>query len=127
MLVQDFKNTVYEYDNFEVWEVKDLEDFFTGNGVLKEIFEKEYKIPLVNLKVRRNEIVETDPGLMASVLDMVADKYFFPFSLNDANHLELIYLQESKIMSFGINIANVDEHYYYVIIMDKAKKAGVGL
>lgn len=127
MLVQDFKNNVYQYDNFEVWEVKGMQDFFQGNGVLKEIFEKEYKIPLVNLEARRNEIVETDQGLMAAVLDMVADKYFFPFSLNDPNHLELIFLQESKIMSFGINIANIDEQNHYVIIMDKVKKAGVGL
>lgn len=127
MLVQDFKNTAYQFTNFEVWEISDLEDFFKGNQVLKEIFEKEYRIPLANLKTRRNEVPETDPGLMAAVLDMVADKYFFPFIFLDSSHQELIYMQEAGIMNFGMNIGNLDENKVYVIIMDKLKKIGVGL
>lgn len=127
MLVQDFKNTVSQYENFAVWDVENIDDFFEGNGVIKEIFEKEYRMPLAQLKQRRTEIPETDNGLMAAILDLVADKYFYFFTLNDPNHLELIHMQESKIMSFGINIANVDPSHVYIVMMDKQKKAGVGL
>lgn len=127
MLVQDFKNNAYQFTNFEVWEINNLEDFFKGNQVLKEIFEKEYRIPLANLKARRNEVPETDSGLMAAVLDMVADKYFFLFTFFDKSHQELIFMQESGIMNFGMNIGNLDDNKVYVIIMDKLKKIGVGL
>lgn len=127
MIVQDIKNTIFQYDNFEIWDIVNIDDFFKGNGVIREIFEKEYKIPIANFHARRAEIMESDGALMAAILDMVNDKYFYLFTKNDDNHNDLIYLQESGVMNFGLNIANISDDHVYVVIMDKQKKAGIGL
>lgn len=127
MLVQDFKNTVVQYENFEVWDVENIDAFFKGNGVIKEIFEKEYKISVENFNEKRAEIAETNIGLMANVLDQIGDKHFYVFTKEDKNHVELVQMQNSKIMNFGINIADLDLSHVYIMIMDKVKTAGVGL
>lgn len=126
MLVQDFKNNVVQYENFEIWDVENIHAFFKGNGVVKEIFEKEYKIPYNQFEDRRSEIPETNIGLIAAILDQIADKHFYIFTKGDPNHNELIHMQEAKIMTFGINIANIDLAHVYIVIMDKTKKVGVG-
>lgn len=127
MLVQDFKNTFVQYENFEVWDVENIDAFFKGNGVIKEIFEKEYKISVENFNEKRAEIAETNIGLMANVLDQIGDKHFYVFTKEDKNHVELVQMQNSKIMNFGINIADLDLSHVYIMIMDKVKTAGVGL
>lgn len=127
MLVQDFKNTVVQYENFEVWDVENIDAFFKGNGVIKEIFEKEYKISVENFNEKRADIAETNIGLMANVLDQIGDKHFYVFTKEDKNHVELVQMQNSKIMNFGINIADLDLSHVYIMIMDKVKTAGVGL
>lgn len=127
MIVQDFKNTITQYKNFEIWDIENIDEFLNGNGVIKEIFEKEYKIPFHQFHERRLEIQETNLDLITSILDQIGDKYFYPFTKGDPNHNELITMQETKIMNFGINIANIDMSHVYIFIMDKIKVAAVGL
>lgn len=127
MLVRDFSNTISQYENFAIWDISDMDDFFSGNGVLTEIFETEYKMPLAEFKQRRAEIVETDPGLIASILDMVADKHFFLFTLHDKNHMELIRMQQEGIMNFGVDIASINGDHYYAMMMDKVKQVSMGI
>lgn len=124
MIVQDFKNTVVEYSGFEIWDVENIDAFFEGNGAIKEIFEKEYHIPFNLFKERRSEIKENDFQLMTNILDLVGDKHFFLFTYGDANHNDLVYLQDSRIMNFGINIDSIHKYHVYIIIMDKIKSVG---
>ncbi|MBI2259529.1 MAG: hypothetical protein HYU67_11630 [Flavobacteriia bacterium] len=119
MLVENFKNTATLYHQFEIWQIADLKEFFQGNGILQIIFEKEYKMKITELDSKRNDIPETDLGLMASVLDMVSDKYFYPFSFGDPAHLELVEMQTLGIMNFGTDISKIDPNKYFVVIMDK--------
>ena len=44
---------------------------------------------------------------------------FFIFTLHNANHLELVKMQQLKIMNFGVNIEEVKGDCVYVVIMDK--------
>lgn len=127
MIVQDFKNTVGQYEHFEIWDIENIDAFFNGNGVIKEIFGKEYKIPFHQFHERRLEIKETNLDMITSILDQIGDKHFYIFTKGDPNHNELITMQETKIMNFGINIANIDLSHVYIVIMDKVKVAAVGL
>src|SRR5574343_75806 len=90
MIVHRFSENPFQYQNFEIWDVENMDAFFDGNKVIKEIFEKEYKLPLNEFKTRRSEIVETDLGIMAAILDVVGDKGFVLFTLHDKNDLEFI-------------------------------------
>lgn len=119
MLVEELKKNAFRYENFELWQIDDLNAFFRGNGILKEIFVKEYKMTLESLSSRRSEIPETDAGLMAAILDMVADKYFFVFTNTDANHKQLIEMQEESIMNFDLDISELPVEKVYAMIMDK--------
>lgn len=121
MLVNDFKNKVTEFKNFEIWEVPSMQDFFKGNSILKTIFETDYKMKLADLKDRRHEIQETDLAIMHKLLDQVGDKYFFIFTHLDPNHLELIMVQDMKLMNFGMDISKIKNNCVYIMIMDKVK------
>ena len=44
---------------------------------------------------------------------------FFIFTLHNENHLELVKMQQLKIMNFGVNIGEVKGDCVYVVIMDK--------
>ncbi|MFN5416710.1 MAG: hypothetical protein ACK5B9_06600 [Flavobacteriia bacterium] len=119
MLVEDIKNTISQYKNFEIWDIENMEAFFSGNGVIKEIFEKEYKIKIENFSSQRSKLPENDLGLIANILSHIGDKHFFLFVFGNENHLDLIELQEMKIMNFGVDIKDLNPSHYYVLIMDK--------
>lgn len=125
MIVQDFKNTLTQYSNFEIWDVEDIDAFFKGNGAITEIFEKEYHIPFSLFKQRRSEIKENDFQLMTNILDHVGDKHFLLFTYGDANHNDLVYLQDSRTMNFGINIDGIHHYHVYIMIMDKIKSVNI--
>lgn len=127
MLVQQFSENPFQYKDFEVWDVENMAAFFNGNGVLKEIFEKEYKILVSDFDKRREEMPETNLGIIASILDQIGDKHFFVFTLHDPNHLELIKMQNNKVMNFGIDIELIAPDHVYILIMDKVKEVSVGL
>ncbi len=58
---------------------------------------------------------------MSTILDHVGDKSFFLFTYGDSNHNDLVYLQDSRIMNFGINIDYLHHYHLDIIIMDKNK------
>jgi len=119
MLANEFSETCFQYENFMVWDIENVDAFFKGNEVLKTIFEDCYKIPFKDYKERRTEIQETDLQMMTKLLNYVDDKHFFIFTIHDENHLELVKMQRSKIMDFGLNIEDVRKDHVYVMIMDK--------
>ncbi|MBE7442612.1 MAG: hypothetical protein KF732_04545 [Flavobacteriales bacterium] len=119
MLANEFSETCFQYENFMVWEIENMDAFFKGNEVLKTIFEDCYKIPFKDFKERRKEIQETDLQMMTKLLNYVDDKHFFIFTIHDENHLELVKMQRMKIMDFGLNIEDIRKDRVYVMIMDK--------
>ena len=121
MIVQDFRENCNKYDNFEIWDIENLETFLNGNAILPQIFKTDYKMTVEELKTRREEIPQSDVGIIDSLLDQVGDKHFFTFTLDDKNHFELIIMQDTKTMDFGVDIKNIDKGHIYAIIMDKLK------
>lgn len=119
MLVDDFSEMCRLYENFEVWDIENMDAFFKGNSVLTTIFEDKYNIPFSEFASRRAEIDQTNMEIIESVLVYVGDKSFYIFTHHDKNHLELIKMQEQKIMNFGVDISNIKNDHVYVIIMDK--------
>ena len=119
MLVENFKSKCGEYENFQIWDVENLEAFFKGNGVIKEIFEKEYKIKLDSFLEKRDLLPNSDIDIVERLLDHVGNKHFFAFTYHSKNHMELILMQEQKVMNFGIDIKEVDKEHAFVVIMDK--------
>ncbi|MCB0379988.1 MAG: hypothetical protein KDD24_01945 [Flavobacteriales bacterium] len=119
MLANEFSETCFQYENFMVWDIENVDAFFKGNEVLKTIFEDCYKIPFKDYKERRTEIQETDLQMMTKLLNYVDDKHFFIFTIHDENHMELVKMQRSKIMDFGLNIEDIRNDHVYVMIMDK--------
>ena len=119
MLANEFSETCFQYENFMVWDIENMDAFFKGNEVLKTIFEDCYKIPFKDFKERRKEIQETDLQMMTKLLNYVDDKHFFIFTIHDENHLELVKMQRMKVMDFGLNIEDIRKDRVYVMIMDK--------
>ncbi len=119
MLVNEFSETCQLYTDFQIWEIASINDFFKGNEILSTIFHDHYKIPIEELKDRRSEIADSDLEIITKLLSLVDDKSFFIFTLHDENHLELIKMQQLKIMNFGIDINTIKGYCVYVVIMDK--------
>lgn len=119
MIVENIKSNISQYKNFEIWDIENVDAFFSGNAVIKEIFEKEYKMRIHDFQNKRESIPETDLGLITSILDQIGDKHFFVFVLGNQNHTELIDLQESRVMNFGVDITQLNPTHYYILIMDK--------
>lgn len=126
MLAQNFGESYYRFENFAVWEIENIADFFEGNGVLKVIFEEEYDIPFALFQEKRQEIEESDMMMMERILSLVNDKYFHIFTLHNPNHLELVKLQMLKVMNFGMDIEQIEEDRVYVMIMDRKQDSVVG-
>lgn len=119
MLANEFNDTCFQYENFMVWDIENIDAFFKGNEVLTTIFEDCYKIPFKDFKERRAEIQETDLQMMTKLLNYVDDKHFYIFTIHDENHMELVKMQRMKVMDFGLNIEEIRQDRVYVMIMDK--------
>lgn len=119
MLANEFNDTCFQYENFLVWDIENIDAFFKGNEVLTTIFEDCYKMPFKDFKERRAEIQETDLQMMTKLLNYVDDKHFFIFTIHDENHMELVKMQRMKVMDFGLNIEDIRQDRVYVMIMDK--------
>lgn len=119
MLTNEFSETCFQYENFMVWDIENMNSFFKGNEVLVTIFEDCYKMPFKELTARRKEIQETDLQMMTKILNYVDDKHFLIFTIHDENHLELVKMQRLKVMDFGLNIEEIKKDRVYVMIMDK--------
>lgn len=127
MIVYQIEEKIKQFQDFEIWDVENMDAFFKGNAVIKEIFEKEYKIKIADFESRRGEMPETNIGIMTNILDHIGDKHFFLFTLYDKNHLELIKMQQMKVMNFGVNIESILPDHVYILVMDKVKEVSVGL
>ncbi len=123
MLVKNLKENCSQYDNFMIWDVENMDAFFSGNSVLAEIFKAEYKMPVEEFNSRRTEISETNMEVMENLLDLIGDKHFFIFTYHDDNHWEIVQLQVQKIMNFGLDIEAIEKNRVYVLIMDKRSEA----
>ena len=121
MLVGEFSETCQLYTDFQIWEIENINAFFEGNLVLATIFKDQYGISVEELKEKRSEIEDSDLSIITTLLKMVDDKSFFVFTLHDENHLELVKMQQLKIMDFGVDINDVKGDKVYVVIMDKKK------
>jgi hypothetical protein len=126
MLVTEFSDTASQYENFEVWEIHSFDDFLNGNGVITEIVTKEFGLSGEKLDEIRNQPLRTNTPFFESVLDMVNEKHFLVFDLHTPNHLTLVGMQNSKTMNFGIDIAQINADYAYVLIMDKKRNSAFG-
>ena len=121
MIVTDFENKYLMYDNFEIWEISSLEEFFKSHQMMFEIFEKEYGIPFQERDNSDVKIADTDIVIVSKLLDYFEDKQFFVFSNNDLGHQGLKNLQDKKIINFGMDIYVLNPNKIYVLEMDKTK------
>ncbi|HQW12353.1 MAG TPA: hypothetical protein PLP06_09410 [Saprospiraceae bacterium] len=119
MLASEFSSTFRSYEGFQIWEIKNIQDFLTGNKVLSVIFQDYYNMPIEELEERRSEISESYLDIITRLLSLVDDKYFFIFTMHDPNHIELIGMQQMKVMNFGVDIEGIRGDCVYAIIMDK--------
>ena len=121
MIVTEFSETCKLYKDFHVWEIDSIDSFFKGNEILATIFQDTYKIVIDDFIEKRKNINDSDFEIMKNLLGKVGDKEFFPFTLHDENHMELIGMQKMNIMNFGMNIEEIKPDHFYVMIMDKIK------
>ena len=122
MIVNTFSQSCSDYENFAIWDIENMRDFFDRSTVLNEIFEHDYKTTYPEYDKNRTETSDTNLEIMSKLLDQIGDKHFFIFTLHDENHLELVGLQQSKIMNFGMDIQEIKGDRVYVVMMDKKKK-----
>ncbi len=123
MLVEDFRQNCTQYDKFQIWDIENMDAFFKGNQVLSEIFENDFKMPVEEFGEKRAEIEHSDMEIMKCLLDQIGDKHFFIFTLHNKEHMELVLMQKTKVMDFGMDIENIQEDHVYVVIMDKKSTA----
>ena len=118
MIVTEFSNTYKLYEGFQVWEIENIDAFFKGNEIFPIIFQDFYNMPMDDLVEKRNDIPDSDLGIMTNMLSHVSDKSFFVFTHFDENHLELVAMQKMKIMNFGMDIEKIKIDHVYAMIMD---------
>lgn len=116
---ENFSESCHRYENFEIWDIESMSAFFSGNEIINTIFEDEYKFPVAEFNEKRTDIEDTNGEIIEKILDHIGDKHFFVFTLHNPNHLDLIKLQNLKIMNFGVDIEDVKKDHFYVVIMDK--------
>lgn len=120
MLVGNFQETAYQYDDFAVWEVENMNAFLNGNGAIVEAFKTDFKMSVDEFDARRSEIPKTNMEIMEQLLDQIGDKHFFIFTWHDDNHWQLVQMQTQKVMNFGIDIEHViEKDRVYILLMDK--------
>ena len=119
VILENFNEVCQRYENFEIWDIESMDAFFTGNEIINTIFEDEYKFSVKQFDEKRLDIADTNEEIIVKILDHVGDKHFFLFTLHNPNHLELVAMQNQKIMNFGIDIQDIQADHFYVVIMDK--------
>lgn len=121
MIAVDFENKYLMYDNYAIWEITSLEEFFKSHEMMFEIFEKEYGVSFNERNNPDVKIADSDIVVVSKLLDYFEAKQFFVFSNNDPNHQGLKNLQDKKIISFGMDIYVLNPKKIYVLEMDKTK------
>ena len=118
MLVKDFQRTCFQYANFAIWKIDNIDEFFGGADVLSVAFEHLFEMPLAEFRERRSEIPQSDMKIMQKILDAIDDKFFFIFTYHSDNHAVLVDLQERGVMNFGLDINDVRDDCVYICMMD---------
>lgn len=117
MIVTDLLSNIKLYNNMSIWSIPNLEEFMKMHNSLQDAFKQEYQTDYTN---RFNAgFMDPDQVAITKLLDYFEDKHFFVFSLNDQQHMELIMLQDKKILNFGIDINQIRPDLIYVLEMDK--------
>lgn len=120
MVIKDFSEKYYLYENMSIWEVKTLDEFFKAHESMFEIFEDVYGFPFCSRK-KQGYFKDSDIRVVSKLLNRFSDIYFFIFSLNDKHHKDLIRLQKNNTINFGMDIEKLEPDSIYVLEMDKTK------
>lgn len=121
MIVNKITEQYLMYENMEIWEVKSLDEFFKAHESLKEIFEKEYGFKYEERNDSLRNFQDSDIMVITKLLDHFGDKFFVIFSNNDKAHSDLKYLQDKKIINFGMDIHVINPNRIYILEMDKTQ------
>jgi hypothetical protein len=119
MIVANFYPVYHMYDNMQLWEVNNKEQFFKTNEQLAEIFAMEYGFPYA--EINETNFKDELRMLVTKLLDYFEDKSFFVFEKDDQSFLELYQLQHEKKVNFGIDLMSLMPEKVYVMEMDKTQ------
>ncbi|NOQ72081.1 MAG: hypothetical protein GQ574_08775 [Crocinitomix sp.] len=122
MIVKDFTENCKLYKDFQIWDVTGMDDFMSDNPVLNEIFLNDYKMTYVEAKEDRSKIKDSNLTIMNDLLDQIGDKHFYIFTWHDDNHAEVVHMQDTKVMNWGVNIGDIEKDHVYIVMMDKIEK-----
>lgn len=121
MIITDFNEKYYMYDNMAIWEIKSMDDFFESHNMMREIFKKEYGVTYSEETVKAISLLDEGFAIVEKLLDCFNDKHFVVFSMDDENHKILKELQDKKAISFGMDIYVLNPSRVYVLETDKTK------
>ena len=121
MIITDFNEKYYMYDNMAIWEIKSMDDFFDSHSMMKEIFEKEYGVSYSKETMKDAGLLDAGFAIVEKLLGCFSDKHFVVFSMDDENHKILKGLQDKKAINFGMDIYVLNPSRVYVLETDKTK------
>ena len=121
MIATNFDEKYFMYDNFAIWEIRSMDDFFDSHSMMREIFENEYGAPFSQKSTAEFDFMGAGFAIIEKLLDCFRDKHFFVFSSDDENHAILKGLQDRKTINFGMDIYVLNPTRIYVLEMDKSK------
>jgi hypothetical protein len=121
MIATNFDEKYFMYDNFAIWEIKTMDDFFDSHSKMREIFENEYGFLYSDETAKGMDFMGAGFAVIEKLLDSFRDKHFFVFSSDDENHAILKGLQDRKTINFGMDIYVLNPTRIYVLEMDKSK------
>lgn len=121
MIVTDFKDKFHMFENMAIWDISSMEEFFTSHNMMDEIFKKEYGFAFRQRNDEGRNFTDTEIMVVSKLLDFFSDKHFYVFSENDQHHHDLKFLQDKKIINFGMDVYVLNPRKIYVLEMDKTK------
>ncbi len=121
MVITDFNEKYYMYENMAIWEIKSMDDFFDSHKQMREIFKNEYGVDYSEETIEEVNLLDAGFSIVEKLLDCFDDKHFVVFSLDDENHNILKGLQDKKAINFGMDIYVLNPTRIYVLEADKTK------
>lgn len=121
MVITDFNEKYYMYENMAIWEIKTMDDFFDSHDKMREIFKNEYGVDYSAENIEDVKLLDAGFSIVEKLLDCFDDKHFVVFSLDDENHNILKGLQDKKTINFGMDIYVLNPSRIYVLEADKTK------
>lgn len=121
MIITDFDEKYFMYENMAIWEITSMEDFFNSHSMMKEIFSNEYGVPYSEETTKDINLLDAGFAIVEKLLDCFRDKHFIVFSMDDENHSILKGLQNKKVINFGMDIYVLNPNRIYVLETDKTK------